>query len=126
MKNKHESNQKIIFVYNAESGIANALLDYGKKYIQPDKYDCQLCMVTYGALGMKKDWKGFVKSLPYPTRFLHKDEFLKQYRNKEITFPTVLLQKDNQLKVLLGAKDFANINNLESLKQTLKQKLAVQ
>jgi len=124
--NKHESNQNIIFVYNAKSGIANALLDYGKKYIQPDKYDCQLCMVTYGVFGMKKDWKDFVKSLPYPTRFLHKDEFLKQYDNTDITFPTVLLSENRQLRVLISAKDFADIKTLESLKQAVKQKIALQ
>lgn len=73
MKNKSKSEKEIIFVYNADGGIGNALLDYGKKYIQPDKYDCQLCMVTYGALGMKKDWKIFTSSLSYQVKFLHRD-----------------------------------------------------
>jgi len=65
----NKSNSKLLFIYNADSGIANALIDQGKKYLTPSEYACQLCMVSYGPLGMRKDWKKFVKRLPYEIVF---------------------------------------------------------
>jgi len=111
---------KLIFVYNAESGAINALLDTGKKYITPSKYDCALCMVTYGAFGMKKDWKKFVHSLPYSVEFLHRDEFVKKYPNVTIHPPSLVLSNQQQIEVL-DKNDFESVKSLEELKSKVTQ-----
>ena len=51
---------ELIFIYNAESGLFNAVSDYLHKVISPDTYACSLCQITYGNLGMKKKWKDFL------------------------------------------------------------------
>jgi hypothetical protein len=116
---------QLLFVYNADSGAANMLMDYGKKYITPNKYDCQLCMVSYGAFGMKKDWKKFVNSLPYISIFLHRDEFEKNYPDKTIKYPSVQLVEESGFTTILDAEDFESIKDLHTLIRVVKQKLIV-
>ena len=110
------SMEELIFVYNADSGLGNALLDTGRRILQPKDYPCALCMITYGPFGMKKDWKDFVNSLPYSVKFLHKDEARRVLPNITFLPPSLILVKHNLPVVLLQAQDFENINNLEALK----------
>ncbi len=43
----------LVFVYNANSGLLNALLDMGHKVVSPRTYPCSLCALTYGSLGLR-------------------------------------------------------------------------
>lgn len=113
----------LLFIYNAESGLANALLDYGKKYVAPSKYDCQLCMLSYGPFGIKQDWKKFTKELPYNVKFLHKDELNAQYPDVKTTFPAVVRIQNNTSKTLLNGKDFKAIQSLDELKSAVMKAL---
>ncbi len=118
-----KNDTKIIFVYNANGGAYNSLLDYGKKYITPSKYDCELCMVSYGPFGMKKDWKQFTQKLGSPVVFLHKDEFAKRYTVKT-SYPAMIKRTNGKYKVLLDKKDFQKIKTLDDLKQAVNKALA--
>ena len=118
------SKQKIIFVYNADSGLGNALLDFGKKYLSPDNYACALCKVSYGPFGMKRDWKTFVKSLTYTSQFLHKDEFREAYPDIKTTLPAMIMLSGSKHEVLLNARDFEHIHSLEDLKTAVRGVLA--
>lgn len=64
---------RVVFVYNADAGLANALLDWGHKLVSPSTYDCSLCGVTYGHLGMKRSWREFVASLGTEVTFTYRD-----------------------------------------------------
>lgn len=111
VKNKTE----LIFVYNANSGVASAMVDYGKKLVAPSTYDCQLCMATYGPFGMKKDWKNFIESLEYPVRFLHKDEFVNEFSDKA-TFPCMIKNHNGKLTTAISSQEFSKIESLDDLK----------
>jgi len=73
------SKTTIIFVYNADSGPINGLKDYFHKIIKPETYRCNLCAVTFGNFGMKNSWRKFINSLKNDVKFLHRDEFRKQF-----------------------------------------------
>ena len=113
--------KQLIFIYNADSGLINALLDYGKKYIQPDKYECQLCAVTYGPFGMKNDWKKFFKQLHTDVEFLHRDEYVAAHPDSTIDqYPTMLgIDNAGEHKILISKTDFEKIKSLEDLKTTI-------
>jgi hypothetical protein len=68
---------ELLFVYNADSGLLNATVDFFHKIISPSTYACSLCAVTYGNRGMRPDWREFVAELPVKTTFLHRDELRK-------------------------------------------------
>ena len=38
-------------------------------------YQCSLCRCTFGLTGMLIPWKNFLQLLPFPSDFLHRDEF---------------------------------------------------
>ncbi|EAS20571.1 GTPase [Nonlabens mediterrranea] len=93
---------KLIFVYNANSGKINSLLDSAHKIVSPDTYDCKLCDLTYGVFKENEEWSRFRESLldtnlNLQLEFLHKDEFAKQYWSKwlpKYEFPIILCLSD--------------------------------
>lgn len=114
---------ELIFVYNAKSGLGNALLDTGRRIAQPKDYPCALCMITYGPFGIKKDWKDFIKSLPYKVRFLHKNELAVALPDISFSPPGLVLVSGKQTTVLLQADDFQNIKSLKELESRVNSLL---
>ena len=95
---------RLLFVYNADSGLLAALTDAIHKLVSPASYPCSLCATTYGAVVMRGEWKKYVRSLPYPADFLHRDEFRARYPSVEEPLPAVFLRRgDAPLAVLLGS-----------------------
>lgn len=90
--------QKLVFVYNANSGKLNALLDSAHKIVSPQTYDCKLCDLTYGIVKEHVEWVRFRESViatnpNLQLEFLHKDEFEKAYRSKwlpKYSYPIIL------------------------------------
>lgn len=106
--------KKLIFVYNANSGTLNTLLDIGHKLLSPSTYNCQLCSLTHGALAEKKQWKEFRESFPHDLIFLHKDEFEEEYQQSFI-YPVVLEDVEGEIKERIAYTTFADLNELEEL-----------
>ena len=104
----------LIFVYNANSGTLNTLLDIGHKIISPTTYNCQLCALTHGALTEKQQWKEFRESFPHKLVFLHKDEFEEQY-NQRFSYPVVLEEMLESLSVVIPTEEFKGLQILDEL-----------
>lgn len=112
---------EIIFVYNANSGLINTILDMGHKIISPDTYQCDLCNLTYGIVTERKEWKNFRKSSKDALEFLHKDEFEEKYREKR-EYPVILSKKNNkELEQLLGPDDLKQMKTAAQLIDCLKK-----
>ncbi|MCI5227455.1 MAG: GTPase [Candidatus Electrothrix sp. AX2] len=120
---------KIIFVYNAESGPINTLLDIGHKFLRPDTYSCALCSLTHGVLREKEAWQQYRAATEHELEFLHKDEFEEKYGKRAgQTYPVILrssasedlnedLNKD--LEVLLATEEINALAGLEELMRRL-------
>lgn len=106
---------KYIFIYNADSGIGNALVDYGKKLITPSKQDCELCTLTYGPFGKRTDWKQFIKTIDGSVDFLHKDEFEDKYPKSNINYPAFIKVDKNKIEIKLSRQEFSKISSLDDL-----------
>lgn len=118
--------EKLIFVYNANSGKLNGLMGSLHKVVNPSTYTCKLCELTYGTFEEKKAWRNFRKSLDFETEFLHKDEFLKSYASKfghKFEFPVILAQAEKGLEVFISKNEFSEIDDLEVLMNTIKERL---
>ena len=88
--------EKLIFAYNAESGILNSVKDLLHKNFSPETYACRLCALTYDNFGMIREWKDFTRSLNIPTEFLHRDELKSQYGLENILLPVAFVQNENK------------------------------
>lgn len=113
------TNPLILFTYNAKSGLGNALLDYGKKQIAPSSYDCQLCLLSHGAFGMKREWKNFVDTLPHPVVFLHKDEVPTKYPMIATDYPSMVLIQEDDYRVLMSSQDINDVTSLKELQSAV-------
>ena len=69
----NKSNLKLIFIYNADSGIINSIKDFFHKTLRPETYECNLCAVSYGNLAMKSEWKNYINSLGIPVDLLNRE-----------------------------------------------------
>jgi hypothetical protein len=117
-------NQKLIFVYNADSGLINTVEDYFHKIVKPSTYQCNLCALTFGNLGMKKDWKNYIDELKVDVEFLHKDEFDKEYGLKEVKFPAGFLKSNTDIKLFITANEINELKTLDELMEFVSKKLS--
>ena len=110
---------KLIFVYNADSGFINTLMDIGHKALDPDTYKCNLCSLTFGIIGEHKQWRQFQSESSIEMQFLHRDEFEQEYQQK-FDYP-VILKSEQQLEIAISQSELNNISTLDSLIERVNQ-----
>ncbi|MFT5890201.1 MAG: hypothetical protein ACI9Y7_000291 [Dokdonia sp.] len=120
--------RKLIFVYNANSGVVNSWLDMAHKIVSPTSYECDLCSLTHGKFLEKRLWKKFKDSDLIEMEFHHKDEFLKKYKSKwlpKYTFPIILISDQQGLQPFMIPQDFKEIDSaallIEKIERFVKQ-----
>jgi hypothetical protein len=118
--------EKLIFVYNADSGKWNGYLDMAHKIFSPATYPCSLCDLTYGILKIRPEWDDFIKNSPIPFVFLHKDEFQRDFKKEAQTpLPVVFKQKENkQLDILIDQNELNKMTDIADLKSAILGRLA--
>ncbi|MFX1374432.1 MAG: hypothetical protein ACFFA0_01340 [Promethearchaeota archaeon] len=112
---KKNNKKKLVFVYNADSGIINVVKDFWKKILKPNSYECNLCIQTFGAFSMKKGWKSFINNLDIDTQFLHRDEFEKKYKIKDASYPSAYIYENKTLKLLISDDEMNAVKNLDEM-----------
>ena len=121
MNTQNTGTRKFLFVYNADSGFFGAMSDYAHKIISPNTYSCNLCMITYSMMGMKKQWKEFLQELDHEIEFLHKDEFNKSYPDCCHELPAVFIWMNDQPVEVLSAKKINTCRTVDDLIQLVKE-----
>ncbi len=115
---------KLVFVYNAEAGLLNGIVDSVHKVVSPSTYQCNLCAITHGLATMNRDWRDWLKRLDMPTRFFHRADFRQSWPDADIRLPAILLERDQRLTMLVNAEEFADIRDVGQLIAVLEARLA--
>ena len=135
--------RQLIFVYNANSGKINSLLDSAHKIVSPNTYKCQLCDLTHGIFQENEDWARFresvIKTNPdLKLEFLHIDEFEKKYWSKwlpKFTYPIILEKSDevqdyndgfgtnSGLDIFMSTEELNGIDDIQELINSITKKL---
>lgn len=112
---------KLTFIYNANSGKVNAWMDIGHKLISPETYSCNLCAMTHGIFAEREEWKQYRSNSQTEMEFLHKDEFEKQYPEKNMfTYPIILKsEQDGDFEIFMNTEEVDKIRDLEELIEKL-------
>ncbi len=113
----------IIFIYNADSGRINSTKDWFHKALRPSTYQCNLCGVSFGAFGMKKEWQEYTSSLHLPVEFLHRDEFQDKYPTIKALYPSAYIEIEGKLDVLISQDEMNALTTLEELIQLTETKV---
>lgn len=119
-----QKTDKLVFVYNANSGFFNLLSDMAHKIVSPDTYDCQLCMLTHGHLGMREQWKAYLESIEAELEFLHRDEFLKKYGRHAASLPALFLARDGESELFMSESEINSCETLDEMILKLDNRLA--
>jgi hypothetical protein len=112
---------KLIFIYNADSGPINTLLDIGHKILSPSTYQCNLCKLSHDTFSEKEAWRKFRKRSEVEMIFLHRDEFEKTYDMK-YEYPIILKQNTN-LGLFLSKTSIDSYQNTNQLIQAIENKI---
>lgn len=118
---------KLIFVYNADSGLINGLRDLIHKNLSPGTYQCSLCAVTYDNLGMRREWRQFVGRLGREVEFLHRDELAEKYAVRDVPLPAVFeFHATHGPRLWLDAEQMNSCKSLGDLMRLVHQNLPSQ
>jgi hypothetical protein len=115
---------KLVFVYNADSGFFNLLADMAHKIASPGTYNCQLCMLTHGHVGMREQWKEYLESIDAELEFLHRDEFLEKYGQHTAALPALFLARGGEAGLFMSEAEINRCETLDALIAQLDNKLA--
>jgi 3'-phosphoadenosine 5'-phosphosulfate sulfotransferase (PAPS reductase)/FAD synthetase len=108
---------ELVFVYNANSGKLNAMLDSMHKIISPATYACNLCRITYGTFTELPEWKQFRESFEGTMTFLHIDEFERDHPPAD-GYPVIFEREaDGTLTTLADASLINGMRDIQELIQ---------
>jgi hypothetical protein len=113
----------LVFVYNADSGLFNALADLAHKAFSPETYSCNLCALTYSALGMRREWREFLEGLPVQKEFLHADELRRKFGLSDVPLPAIFERRGEELQVWVSAEQIDGCRTLEELQGLIERQL---
>ena len=114
---------KLLFVYNADAGIAAGIMDSIHKAVSPATYPCSLCAITYGAVRMDPRWKAWLKAQPFESVFYHRPDFRAGYPTVVLDLPAILIDRDGALETLVGADDFGAAPTVDKLIALIEARL---
>ena len=107
----------LLLVYNADSGIRNAVFDHLHKWLRPDSYDCALCELTHDFFGQHQLWKAFMKETgSNHIHFLHRDEFERNY-GVRYDYPVVLGK--SPFEVYMNRAELGELKSVDTLIKAL-------
>lgn len=107
--------RKIVFVYNAQSGLLNKLKDAVHKTFRPSTYPCSLCDITYSPVHMYRRWANFVATLPVPVEFSYIDLMPREVEGRPLSYPVALLQTGDSLSIWLEKGEIDAAKGLDEL-----------
>ena len=120
MNEKSEA-QQVILIYNGDSGLMEALAHAAKKLRGIE--ECDLCEITYSAMGKRSSWTECARNIPVPIEELHRNEVPPAWGLRQL--PCVVLARDGELlSILLDAKAIRACNrDPQTLSERIRQAL---
>ena len=116
----------LLIVDNIDSGVLPSLKDFSAGTAAASGVGTRtLSTMTHSPVGMKKEWKRFLKDLEIPSRTLERSEFTSEFGSghPKMTFPVVLIQTGTELAVLLNTEEISRCRDLHDLILLLRQRL---
>ena len=110
---------RLTFVYNADAGITQAVLDALHKTLSPSTYPCSLCALTYGPVSMKPRWRSWLKTLPMEAVFYHRDDC----PFEPGTLPAILIEREGKVTTLVDSARLKSLPDLEALIVEIEDRL---
>lgn len=128
-----QTQTRLICVYNADTGLIEALMHAVHKAVRPETYPCSLCALTYGAVSMRGDWKRYWQNLDAQVDFYHRDDFTEDFPElgtggaREVALPTILIsQAGEEPRVLTSNEELDAMADVDALMARVSSALPLQ
>ncbi len=115
--------ERLLIVYNADAGLLAGIKDSLHKLLKPETYPCSLCALTHGLVREDPVWARFLARIPYETRVYHRPDFRARYPHRDVPLPAVLIDREGEVSVLLGARELASLATVDDLISEISQRL---
>lgn len=115
---------KLIFVYNAEAGLVQGLLDSIHKTLSPATYACDLCAITYGLTSMRPEWRDWLKRSGIEATFHHRKDFHEAWPAVDVALPCILSHAGPTPELLVSADDMKDLKTVGELIAFLEARMA--
>lgn len=115
--------RRLVFVYNADSGLFNTVTDIAHKLLSPASYACKLCALTHGHFTIREQWLTFLTTLDADCEFLHRDEFIAQHGTSGVALPAIFERDSDKLVPLIDAAALNECASLDALSALLTARL---
>jgi len=126
MEKSRKTLDKLVFAFNAKSGILNGLADSVHKSLSPETYSCNLCAITHHRIGMRFQLKEFLRKKDLDYIFLHKNDIAEYSGVDSSELPFVgKLKRGNVVEVIIDKEEIAEIAKLTELIKAIQNKLKV-
>jgi hypothetical protein len=113
---------KLLFVYNADSGLFNTLADIGHKIFAPATYECALCALTHGYFKERGQWRAFIEGLACDCEFLHRDQYLERFPDQGYELPAVFRFREGHPECCIDAGTLRACGSIEALQALIEQR----
>ena len=110
---------RIILVYDADSGFGAMLVDAVKKAL--GKEDCALCEITHGPLGKREAWRRCESELGVIFDALHRNQIPEAWSISSTALPCILGRVGDQRPYVLVTR--TEIEGCGAEVETLKRRL---
>jgi len=114
---------KLVFVYNADSGVFNTLTDIAHKLLSPSTYECNLCNLTHGYFTAREGWTTFLRDLDANIEFLHRDEYINRYPDADVDLPAIFVNSNDELKLWIDRQVINKMSSAEELMDMIRAAL---
>jgi hypothetical protein len=94
---------RVILVYDADSGLVALLLDACKKCV--GREDCALCEITYSPVGKRREWAACERRLGVPVDELHRDRLPPAWGISPAQLPCILGRSGEDRPVVLLSRE---------------------
>ena len=111
---------KLVFVYNADSGLFNTLTDIAHKLMSPGTYECNLCNLTHGYFMAREEWTTFLHDLDADIEFLHRDEYMDRYPDAKVDFPAIFVNSYDELKLWIDKSVINEMSSADALMEMIR------
>lgn len=112
-------------VYNAKSGLKNAVLDSLHKIVSPSTYQCSLCVLTYSSFTEKAVWKEFKEKSKFKISFYHIDEFEAKFGKRNFIYPVALWYHNQIFETVISHETFKKIKSTKELTTYLEDTISL-
>nr|WP_321350563.1 hypothetical protein [uncultured Methanoregula sp.] len=114
----------LLFVCNNDSGVLPRIKDYSAHSSTSPAEGCNLSALIQSPLGIKKEWKRFIREQKLPSRILDRNDFCNEFGSGISTFPVVLVTTGRGTVVLISTDELNRCRELEDLMSLVEQRLS--